>query len=375
MARRKRASSLEVNGAPRFNPNRKSKKLKEGAEDSDMVKTKDRAPHIMPRKRFYRQRAHANPFSDHNLEYPACPEQMDWSKHFPKYFNSPTEEEEVSEEKVKEELRMVEFADVGCGFGGLLIALAPLFPDTLMLGMEIRPNVCQYVGDKILALRAIQNHLKTEEGWNKLSVSLPEVPRSMPNFIKNIENNGEKQSQASGKSKQVENEVENDESDDDDEEPVMEPMAGGFENVSVIRANAMKFLPNFFRKHQLKKMFFLFPDPHFKARKHKARIISPTLLAEYGYVLRPEGILYTITDVEDLHLWMVKHLTAHPLFRRISEEDLLADEVEESVIRSIRESTEEGKKVTRNNGKKFLAVFRRISLEDEKSAYKSVTKF
>ena len=27
-----------------------------------------------------------------------------------------------------------EFADVGCGFGGLLIALAPLFPDTLMLG-------------------------------------------------------------------------------------------------------------------------------------------------------------------------------------------------------------------------------------------------
>ncbi len=26
------------------------------------------------------------------------------------------------------------FADVGCGFGGLLIALAPLYPDTLMLG-------------------------------------------------------------------------------------------------------------------------------------------------------------------------------------------------------------------------------------------------
>ena len=27
-----------------------------------------------------------------------------------------------------------EFADIGCGFGGLLIALAPIFPDTLMLG-------------------------------------------------------------------------------------------------------------------------------------------------------------------------------------------------------------------------------------------------
>ena len=26
----------------------------------------------------------------------------------------------------------------------------------------------------------------------------------------------------------------------------------------------MKYLPNFFRKGQLEKIFFLFPDPHFK---------------------------------------------------------------------------------------------------------------
>ena len=37
----------------------------------------------------------------------------------------------------------VEFADVGCGFGGLLIKLAPLFPDKLMVGMEIRDKVSQ----------------------------------------------------------------------------------------------------------------------------------------------------------------------------------------------------------------------------------------
>lgn len=49
---------------------------------------------------------------------------------------------------------------------------------------------------------------------------------------------------------------------------------GKFQNVSVIRANAMKFLTNFFEKGQLKKLFFLFPDPHFKSRKHKQRIIS-----------------------------------------------------------------------------------------------------
>lgn len=48
---------------------------------------------------------------------------------------------------------------------------------------------------------------------------------------------------------------------------------GSYENVSVIRANAMKFLPNFYRKGQLSKMFFLFPDPHFKKAKFKWRII------------------------------------------------------------------------------------------------------
>ena len=95
---------------------------------------------------------------------------------------------------------------------------------------------------------------------------------------------------------------------------------GQYQNISVLRGNAMKFLPNFFVKGQvavllassplmcnvlqLKKMFFLFPDPHFKKTKHKWRIIkytstdslvshltmpSENLLAEYAYVLA-EGV-------------------------------------------------------------------------------------
>jgi tRNA (guanine-N7-)-methyltransferase len=30
--------------------------------------------------------------------------------------------------------RQVEVADIGCGFGGLLVALAPRLPDKLLLG-------------------------------------------------------------------------------------------------------------------------------------------------------------------------------------------------------------------------------------------------
>ena len=47
------------------------------------------------------------------------------------------------------------------------------------------------------------------------------------------------------------------------------------------------------------------------------------MLAEYAYGLRIGGMLYTITDVLDLHLWMKKHLDEHPLFRRMTEDELV----------------------------------------------------
>lgn len=165
---------------------------------------------------------------------------MDWYVHYPAYF---------AHDGPKSNKR-VEFADIGCGFGGLLMRLAPLYPDTLMLGMEIRTQVTQYVEDKIQALRLAHKQAK-ERGTDE------HAPESV----------------AAGSSEPL--------SEDAEEKAQNERLVrdagnvpGGYENVSVIRANAMKFLPNFFERGQLSKLFFLFPDPHFKARKHKARIIS-----------------------------------------------------------------------------------------------------
>jgi tRNA (guanine-N7-)-methyltransferase len=138
-------------------------------------------------------------------------------------------------------------------------------------------------------------------------------------------------------------------------------LPGPYQNVSIVRANAMKFTPNYFPKHSLSSLFFLFPDPHFKARKHKARIISPTLLAEYAYVLCPGGVIYTITDVRDLHDWMKSHLEAFPLFEPVSEA-ALREEGKGPIIDAVYSSTEEGKKVERNQGEKWLACFRRIEV-------------
>lgn len=243
----------------------------------------------LPQKRHYRQRAHSNPIADHCFDYPPTPNDIDWKVFYPQFASD----------------QQVDFLDIGCGYGGLLAELSPLFPDKLMLGIvllslqpnlnhclllgiEIRVKVSDFVVDRIKALR-LQN-------------------------------------------------------------------PGLYTNISCIRSNAMKYLPNFLHKGQLSKVFFLFPDPHFKKQKHKWRIISPQLLSEYAFFLKIGGAAYIATDVPELYDWMVKHFGQHPLFIQVPEEAMKKD----CVIKKIP-LTEEGKKVARNNGKVFMAVFERIA--------------
>lgn len=230
----------------------------------------------LPRKRFYRARAHSNPLSDSHFPIPISPAHVDYSLHFPHFSEADSS-------------KKVEFADIGCGFGGLLIALATLFPETLMIGMELRDKVTEYVKERVLALR------KTHPGQ--------------------------------------------------------------YQNVSVVRTNSMKYIPNYFEKGQLTKMFFLFPDPHFKEKNHRRRVISTHLLDEYAYVLKAGGIIYTITDVEELGEWMKSCLDKHPMFEALTQEELEVD----PVVKLLSSATEEGQKVARNGGQTFTAVFRRIA--------------
>lgn len=51
-----------------------------------------------------------------------------------------------------------------------------------------------------------------------------------------------------------------------------------YQNVAVMRSNAMRYLPHLFRKAQIQKMFFCFPDPQFKQRNHRRRIVRSHFL-------------------------------------------------------------------------------------------------
>ena len=240
---------------------------------------------VLPQKRVFRARAHVNPLSHNNMfDYPSAgPSAYDWKKHYP---------------EDPEGHLGPDFADVGCGFGGLSVGLAPLFPKNRIAGFEIRDKVAEYVRLRIVALRK--------------------------------------------------------------ENP------GAYQNVTVVRSNTMKYLVNFFRKGQLSKMFICFPDPHFKTKNHRRRIITPALLDEYAYAIRPGGILYTITDVKELHEWMDRHSREHPFFEKMSDEELKND----AALKVVINDTEEGKKVARNKGDKFVAVFRRLPDEVVRAAWK-----
>ena len=238
-----------------------------------------------PKKRFFRSRAHCNPLSHNDgFEYPLEAGEANWKVHYP---------------HVPEKDRVVRILDIGMGFGGLTVELARLFPDKLVLGMEIRAKLCEYVRLRIEALRL--EHKDKEDGSPK------------------------------------------------------------YQNAACLRSNCMRYLPNFFEQGQIEKMFFCFPDPHFKAKNHRRRIVSHNLLSEYAYFIKPNGRLYTITDVKELHEWHVEKCSNHPYFERIPDEEVLRDD---PAVQAMIDTTEEGIKVERNKGNKHFAVYRRREMHE-----------
>ncbi|KAI8025288.1 tRNA (guanine-N(7)-)-methyltransferase [Camellia lanceoleosa] len=94
----------------------------------------------LPRKRFYQARAHSNPLSDSHFLVPITPCNVDYSLHFPQLFPSCDQ---------FDNLKKIQFPDIGCGFGGLLISLSTLFPNTLMIRMELGDKVTEYVKERV----------------------------------------------------------------------------------------------------------------------------------------------------------------------------------------------------------------------------------
>ena len=67
---------------------------------------------------------------------------MDWSTYYPAFVADTVPVQSMAEVHIEDEAKStvkplrkdIEVADIGCGFGGLTVALAPIMPETLILG-------------------------------------------------------------------------------------------------------------------------------------------------------------------------------------------------------------------------------------------------
>lgn len=233
-----------------------------------------------------RTRPHRNPLAENDDGHPTCPDEVA-AQRLPRYY--PAHAADIAAGK------RVEIADIGCAFGGMLVALAPLFPSTLMVGLEIRTKVVGFAQQRIVELR---KNADTAQGHHD------------------------------------------------------------YNNVWFEQCNVMKFGSRFFAKGQLQKLFFAHPDPHWKAKNVRRRIISPGLVQTYAYWLAEGGLLYTVSDVPELEQWMVECLDASPLFQRLTDDELAADK---AVLDITKGTSEDAQRAKRKGLPPNFAVHRRVT--------------
>ena len=164
----------------------------------------------MPRKRFYRQRAHVNPLSTKDYFHPTRPETfVNFIKSFEDYGNKNVNFRMNWSEQFGTSFKgVVRNADIGCGYGGLLFKLSKAFPNEGSIGMEIRNKVSSF----LFVFYTLYANLQ--------------VSTYVQDKISALRNN----------------------------EPAY------WENICCVKTNAMRFFSHFFAKSQLQRLFFLYPE-------------------------------------------------------------------------------------------------------------------
>ena len=66
---------------------------------------------------------------------------------------------------------------------------------------------------------------------------------------------------------------------------------------------------------RVRRISFLFPDPWFKKRHQKRRVVQPTVVESLGRYLRPESEILLASDVEEVAVAMRDRFTESPFFR------------------------------------------------------------
>ena len=95
-------------------------------------------------------------------------------------------------------------------------------------------------------------------------------------------------------------------------------------NLFFVFGNAYNILNNYHSKFlikNLKSISFNFPDPWFKKRHHKRRVIQPEFINILSNLMKKGSIIYVKTDVKDLFEYMDCTISSDFNFERIEKKD------------------------------------------------------
>lgn len=85
-------------------------------------------------------------------------------------------------------------------------------------------------------------------------------------------------------------------------------------NALVVHANATVYLNRVLEKGSIELAFLSFPDPWFKKRHHKRRLISETFLEQLHWVMKPGAEFLLQSDNQELVEFMVETIENSGLF-------------------------------------------------------------
>jgi tRNA (guanine-N7-)-methyltransferase len=88
----------------------------------------------------------------------------------------------------------------------------------------------------------------------------------------------------------------------------------GLDNVYFLFANINVSLRHLFAPGDLSRVTIQFPDPWFKKRHHKRRIVQPQLVADLALLLQPGSPVFLQSDVQEVAEEMVARFLEHPQF-------------------------------------------------------------
>ena len=96
------------------------------------------------------------------------------------------------------------------------------------------------------------------------------------------------------------------------------------ENLYFVFGNANNIVNHFHRKfinNTLKSISFNFPDPWFKKRHHKRRVVQPELINILSSYMQKGSLIFVKTDVKDLFDYMDCTISKNFNFKQIEQND------------------------------------------------------